>query len=82
MPKNEGTALFITDQPKLNEKIVRNSYNLPIICETMHKLEVFQYETALDINIGYYTIYIFPGSRDLPTIVTEIDKFKQNRALM
>ena len=43
---------FITDYRRLNQKLVRNIYPLPIIGETMQQLEGFQHATALDINRG------------------------------
>ena len=45
----------------------------------MHQLEVFQYATALDLNVVYFTIDIFPESCDLTTIVTEFGKLRYNR---
>ena len=44
----------------------------------MQNLEGFQYATALDINMGYYTISIFPDIQDMPTIVTEFCKLRYN----
>ena len=36
----------------------------------MQQLEVFQYATELDINMGYYTIRISPAIQDMMTVVT------------
>ena len=44
----------------------------------MKKVEGFQYETVLDINMGYYPIRISPESQDMKTIVTEVRKFRYN----
>ena len=44
------------DYRKLNHQIVRNPYPLPGIGEIMKKLEWFQYATAFDLNMVYYTI--------------------------
>ena len=51
---------FITDYPRLNQKLVRNPYPLPRIVETMQQLELFQYATALDLNEGiiYYKAFL------------------------
>ena len=48
----------------------------------MHQTEVFQYATSLYLNMGYYTIRIFPASQDMTTIVTEFGKFRHNRLPM
>ena len=37
----------------------------------MQKLEGFQYATALDIKMQYYTIRLSPASQDMKTVVTE-----------
>ena len=51
IPKKEGTMRFITYYLRLNHKLVRNTYQLSRIGDTMHQLELFQYETAFDINV-------------------------------
>ena len=53
IPNKEGNGRFVTDYLRLNHKLVRNPYTLPIIGDTMQKLEGFQYATALDINMRY-----------------------------
>ena len=78
IPKKERTVRFITDYHRLNQKLVRNPYPLPRIGETMQQLEGFQYATALDINMGYYTIIIPPASEDMTRIVTEFGKLRYN----
>ena len=42
----------------------------------MQKLEGFQFVTALDLNMGYYTILIKEKSKDITYIVIEFDKFQ------
>ena len=74
IPNKEGTVGFITNYHRLNHKLVRKPYPLPRIGETMQQLEDFQYETALDLNMGYYTIRLSPASQDMTTIVTEFGK--------
>ena len=39
-------------------------------------MELFQYATALYINMGYYTIRLLPASQDMTKIVTEFGKFR------
>ena len=48
----------------------------------MEKLEGFQYATALDLNMGYYTIRLSPTSQYMTTIVTEFGKLRYNRLPM
>ena len=57
--------------------IVRKPYPIPRIGDKMQQLEGFQYATtALDLNMGYYTIQLSPGSKDMTTIETEFGKFR------
>ena len=51
---------------------------MSIVCDTMHQLELFQYTIALNFNMGYYTIYIFPQSKYMTTIVNGFLKFGYN----
>ena len=80
--KYEVTISFIMDYQNLNQKIIRNPYPMPIIGNTIQKLEVLQYSISLDLNMGYYTIDIFPNSSDIITIVAEFDKLGYNRFLI
>ena len=48
----------------------------------MQQLEGFQYATVLDLNMGYYTIKIYPNSQGMTTIVTKFGKFRYNRLTM
>ena len=78
IPKKEGTVRFIMDYHRLNQKLVRKPYPLPRIGKTVQKLEGFQYATALDTNVGYYTISLSPAIQDITTIVTGFGKFVYN----
>ena len=67
---------FIMDYHMINRKFSGKPYPLPRIGETMQQLEEFQYETALDINMGYYIINILPGSQERTAIVTAFFKLR------
>ena len=82
IPKKEGTVRFITNYRRLNQQLVRKRYPLTRIGETLQQLEVFQYGTALDINIKYYTISLSTASQDMTTIGTEFCKFSYNCLLV
>ena len=69
---------MITEYCSLNHQLVRNPYPLPRIGETLQQLEGLQYASALDFNMGYYTIRFSPGSQDMTKIVTEFGEFKYN----
>ena len=48
----------------------------------MPKLGRLHYVKALDLNMGYYTIRIYPAIQDTTTIVTEFVKFGYKRLPM
>ena len=44
----------------------------------MQKLEVFQYATALYLNMGYYNIMLYPSRQYMTKIFTEFGKLRYN----
>ena len=54
--KKEGTVCFLTNYRKVNGQIVRKPFPIPRIADTLQQLEGFTFATALDLNMGYYTI--------------------------
>ena len=79
---NEGTVRFITDYRRIDQKLIRKMYPLPRIGETMQQPEGLQYETSLDLNMGYYTIRLSPARYYMLTIFTKFGKFIYNRLPM
>ena len=69
---------FITYYLRINQQLVINPYPLPRKGETMQKLGGFQYTTALDNNMGCYTISLSPARKYIKTIVTEFGRFRYN----
>ena len=66
------------DYHRLNQQLFRKYYLLPIIGETMQKLEGFHYATSLYLYMGYYTINLSPASQHRITIVNEFLKLGYN----
>ncbi|GAX23113.1 hypothetical protein FisN_UnNu094 [Fistulifera solaris] len=82
IPKANGTVRFVTDFRKLNAKLQRRNFPPPTIADILHNLEGFQYATALDLNMGYYTIRLTPFAQDLCTILTPWGKYSYQRLPM
>ena len=76
IPKKEGTVRFLTDYRRINQGIVRKPYPIPRISETLQQMEGFQFATALDLNMGYYTIQLSPKSKDSTTIFTKFGSWE------
>jgi hypothetical protein len=60
LPKKDSTVHTISDFRELNKHIVRKPYPIPKISMILQELEGFTYTTALDLNMGYYTIRLDP----------------------
>lgn len=82
IPKKNGTVRFIADLRKVNERLRRKPFPIPKISEIMQKLDGFQYATALDLNMGYYTIRLSPESQKICTIIFPWGKYQYLRLPM
>ena len=49
--------------------MVRNPFLIPKISTVFQELEGFTYATALDLNMGYYTIRLDPDVSKICTII-------------
>ena len=74
--KKEGTVCFLTNFRRVNMQIVCKPFPIPTIADTLQQLEGFTFATALDLNMGDYTIPLTESSKDVTTIVTEFGKFR------
>ena len=45
-------------------------------------MEGFQYETSLDLKMGYYSIRLSPDSQEMTTIVTEFGILRYNHLIV
>jgi hypothetical protein len=62
--------------------IVRQPYPIPKTSTTLHKLGSFTYATALDLNMGYYTIRLDPMAVEMCTIIFPFGKYSYLRLPM
>ena len=80
--KKDGTACFISNFRELNKRIVRKPFPLPKISTVLQELEGFTFATALDLNMGYYTIRLDPDASKLCTIIFPWGKYSYLRLPM
>ena len=65
-PKKNKTVRFLTDFRELNKRLVRKPF--PLISTVLQELEGFTFATALDLNMGYYTIdWILTHPKSVPS---------------
>ncbi len=79
IPKKDSTVRTISDFRELNKRIVRKPHPIPKISTILQKLEGFTYATALDLNMGYYTIRLDPTASEMCTIIFPWGKYSYKR---
>ncbi len=60
VPKKNGTVRFLSDFREVNKRLIRKPFPIPKISTVLQELEGFTFATALDLNMGYYTIRLDP----------------------
>jgi hypothetical protein len=81
-PKKNNTVRFLSDFRELNKRLVRKPFPIPKISTVLHELEGFTYATALDLNMGYYTIRLDPDASRYCTIIFPWGKYSYKRLPM
>ena len=82
IPKKNGQVRFLTDFREVNKQIIRTPYPIPKISSVLQEMEGFSYATALDLNMGYYTIRLDPDAQKICTIVLPWGKYSYLRLPM
>ena len=82
IPKKNKTVRFISDFREVNQRIVRTPFPIPKISTVLQEMEGFTYATALDLNMGYYTIRLDPDAQKICTIILPWGKYSYLRLPM
>ena len=80
--KKDNTVRVVSDFRELNKRIVRKPFPIPKISTVLQELEGFTYATALDLNMGYYTIRLDPDASKICTIILPWGKYSYLRLPM
>jgi len=75
IPKKDNTVCFISDFGEVNKRLVRKPILIPKISTVLQELEGFTFATALDLNMGNYTIRLDPGASKICTIIFPLGKY-------
>ena len=73
---------FISDFRNLNKQLKQKPYPMPKNNEMLLKLEGFQYATSLDLNMGWYHIWLSKNESNLCTIIIPWGKYCYKRLPM
>ncbi len=69
IPKKDNTVCFISDFREVNKWLVQKPFPIPKISTVLQELEGFTFATALDLNMGYYTIRLDPVASKICTMI-------------
>jgi hypothetical protein len=69
IPKNDKTVCFLSDFWEVNRRLLRKPFLIPKISTVLQEIEGFFFATALDLNMGYYTISLDPDASKICTII-------------
>jgi hypothetical protein len=69
IPPKDGTVRAISDFRELNKRIIWKPFPIPKISTTLQELEGFTFATALDLDMGYYTIRLDAAASEMCTII-------------
>ncbi len=67
VPKKNGTVRFLSDFREVNKRLIRKPFPTPKISTVLQEFEGFTFATALDLNMGSYTIRLDPDASKICT---------------
>jgi hypothetical protein len=74
-PKKNRTIRFLSKFWEVNKRLVRKPFLTPKISTVLQELEGLTFATALDLNMGYYTIRLDPDASKICTIIFSWEKY-------
>jgi hypothetical protein len=80
--KKDKTIDFLSDFWEVNKRLVKKPFLIPKISTVLQETKGFSYATALDLNIGYYTIRLDPDASKICTIIFPWGKYSYKRLPM
>jgi len=74
--KKDNSLRFCVDYRKLNALTKRNRYSLPLIDETLARIQDSRYLTRLNIIAAFNKLHMHSSSEDLTTFIISFDFYK------
>jgi hypothetical protein len=75
IPKKNRAVCFLSNFWEVNKRLVRKSFLNPKISTVLQELEGFTFATALNLNMGYYTIRLDPDASRICTVIFPWGKY-------
>ncbi len=82
IPKIDKTVCFLNDFREVNKRLVRKPFPISKISTVLQEIEGFSYATALDLNMGHYTIRLDPDTSKICMVIFTWGKYSYKRLLM
>jgi hypothetical protein len=82
IPKKDSIICFLSDFWEVNKRLVVTPFPIPKISTVLQEIKGFSYATALDLNMGYYTIRFDPDASKICTIIFPWEKYSYKRLAM
>jgi hypothetical protein len=82
IPKKNRTVCFLSNFGEVNKRLIRKPFPIPKISMVLQELEGFTFATALDLNMGYYTIRLDPDASKICTVIFPWGKYSYKRLPM
>jgi hypothetical protein len=82
IPKKDQTIHFFSEFREVNKRLVRKPFPIPKISTVLQEIKGFSYATALDLNMGYYTIRLDPDASKICTVIFPWGKYSYKRLPM
>ncbi len=82
IPKNNRTINFLSNFWEVSNRLIRKPFSIPKLSTVLQELEGFTFATALDLNMGYYTIRLDSDASRICTIIFDWEKYSYKRLPM
>ncbi len=79
IPKKNRTVCFRSNFWEVNKRLIRKSFPIPKISMVLQELDGFTFATALDLNMGYYTIRLDPVASRVCTVIFPWGKYSYKK---
>ena len=78
-PKSNGKVRICVDLTQLNKSVMRETYPLPHLEDTLASLEGSRYFSKMDANSGFWQIDLAEESRDYTTFITPFGRYRYRK---
>jgi hypothetical protein len=82
VPKKDRTVRFLCNFWEVNKRLIRTPFPIPKLSTVLQEIEGLLFATALDLNMGYYTIILDPDASKICTIIFPWGKYSYKQLPM